>query len=61
MGEGATSVEAYGPHTMWWRAGGDPRRHVVWGPRGLPPTLLWTPCRVGENRDLAFRFIQFRE
>ena len=22
MGEGATSVEACGPHTMWWRAGG---------------------------------------
>ena len=29
MGKGAASVEACGPHTMWWRAGGGgPRRHV---------------------------------
>ena len=61
MGEGAASMEACGPHTMWCHAGGDPRRHVVWGLHGPPPTLLWTPCRVGENRDLAFRFVLFQK
>ena len=61
MGKGAASVEVRGAHTTWWRAGGDPRRHLLWWPRGSPPTLLWTPCRVGENRDPAFHFVQFRE
>ena len=28
MGEGATSVEACGPHTMWWRTGGT--RAAMW-------------------------------
>ena len=60
MGEGAASVEVCGAHTMWWRAKGDPR-HVVWGAHGPPPTLLWTSCRVRENRDLSFCFVQFQE
>ena len=44
IGERATSGGACGPHTMCWRARGDPRRQVVWGPRGPPPSPLWTPC-----------------
>jgi hypothetical protein len=26
-----------------------------------PPSLLWTPSRVGKNRNFGFCFIQFRE
>ena len=31
MGEDLTPGEPCGPHTTSWRAGGDPRRQVVWG------------------------------
>ena len=45
MGEWAASGEPCGPHTMWWRGKErTPRHHVVWGLRGPPPSLLWTPC-----------------
>ena len=61
MGEGATSVKAFGPHTTWRCAEGDLCHHMVWWLRGPPPTLVWTMCRVGGNRDLAICFVQFRE
>ena len=34
---------------------------MVWRLRGPPPTILVSLCRVGENRDLAFHFVQFQE
>ena len=56
MGEGTASREPCGPHTMCCRAEGA-RAAMWWGPCGPPPSLLWSPCRVGENRDLTFRFV----
>ena len=50
MGEGATSVEARGPHTTWRRAGRDP-----------PLTLVWITWLCRKNRSVAIRFVQFQE
>ena len=44
MGEDLTPGEPCGPHTTSSRAGGDPRRQVVWGLHSPPPSLLRCPC-----------------
>ena len=51
----------WAPHHVpaWLEVG--PRHQMVWRPRGSPPSPLWTPCTCRENRNLAFRFVQFRE
>jgi hypothetical protein len=38
-----------------------PRHQVVWPPHGPPPSLLWTPSLVGENRNFRLCFVQFQE
>jgi hypothetical protein len=48
------------PHSLA-RPGGGPCHGMTWLPSGLPPSLLWTPSRVGKNRNFGFCFIQFRE
>jgi hypothetical protein len=49
------------PHHRVARPGVHPRHQVVWPSPGPPPSLLWTPSRVGENRRFGFCFVQFRE
>jgi hypothetical protein len=38
-----------------------PRHPMVHLPAGPPPSLLWTPSRVGKNWNFGFCFVQFRE
>ena len=62
MGEGATSVEARGPHTTWRRTGGG--THTATWCGGLVVLLrLFFGLRgcIGKNRSVAFCFVQFRE
>ena len=62
MGEGATSVEARGPHTMWRRAKGGTRAATRCGRLGALLQLFFGLCGcIRENRSVAFRFVQFRE
>jgi hypothetical protein len=49
------------PHHMVARRGARTRRPMVWLAPGSPPSLLWTPSRVGKNRNFGFCFVQFRE
>jgi hypothetical protein len=64
IGGRAMSWGGLGAHTTWWRGQGVARA-TLW--RGcplappLPPSLLWTPSRVGKNRNFGFCFVQFRE
>ena len=51
----------WAPHHFPARLEVGPRHQVVWRPRGSPPSPLWTPCTCRENRNLAFRFVQFQE
>jgi hypothetical protein len=50
-----------GPHLPPVRPRGGPRRGGVWLPSGPPPSLFWTPSRIGKNRNFGFCFVQFRE
>jgi hypothetical protein len=50
-----------GPHHAQARARPRPRQWVVWPTSGSPPSLLWTPSRVGKNRKFGFCFVQFQE
>jgi hypothetical protein len=50
-----------GPHHTLARPEGGAHYQVVWLPPGPPPSLLWTPSRVGKNRNFRLRFVQFRE
>jgi hypothetical protein len=59
IGGGAMSEGTQGPHTTGWHGQGHPRHHMVWLPPGPPPSLLWTPSRVEENRNFGLRFVQF--
>jgi hypothetical protein len=34
---------------------------MVWLAPGSPSSLLWTPSRVGKNRNFGFCFIQFQK
>jgi hypothetical protein len=34
---------------------------MVWLALGSPPSLLWTPSRVGKNSKFGFCFVQFQE
>ena len=62
MGEGATSVEVRGPHTPWRCAGGGTHATTWCGRLGALLRLSFgLRERVGENRSVAFRFVQFRE
>jgi hypothetical protein len=49
------------PHHRVARRGVHSRHQVVWPPPGPPPSLFWTPSRVGENRNFGICFIQFRD
>jgi hypothetical protein len=49
------------PHQVVAQPGVDPRHQVVWPPPGPPPSLLWTPSRVGKNRNFGLCFVQFQE
>jgi hypothetical protein len=42
------------PHHLVARARGRPRHPMVWPPSGPPPSLLWTPSRVGKIGTSAF-------
>jgi hypothetical protein len=62
IGGRAMSEGGQGAHTTPWRGQrGEGRHQVVWLPPGPPPSLLWTPSRVGKNRNFRLLFIQFRE
>jgi hypothetical protein len=50
-----------GPYHSLARPGGGPRHGMVRLPSSTPPSLLWTPSRVGKNRNFGFCFVQFRE
>jgi hypothetical protein len=50
-----------GPHHSLERPRGGPRYGMVRPPSGPPLSLLWTPSRVGKNRNFSFCFVQFRE
>jgi hypothetical protein len=60
IGRRAMSEGGPGAHTTPWCGQGG-RHQVVWLPPGPPPSLLWTPSRVGKNRNFGLRFVQFRE
>jgi hypothetical protein len=47
-----------GPHHLVARPGVDPRHPMVWPAPGSPPSLLWTPSRVGKNRNFGVCFVQ---
>jgi hypothetical protein len=47
IGEGAMSEGGQGPHTIGWRVWGSPAPPGGVVAPGPPPTLLWTPSRVG--------------
>jgi hypothetical protein len=49
------------PHHLVAQARGRPRHSMVWLAPGSPPSLLWTPSRIGKNRNFGFCFVQFRE
>jgi hypothetical protein len=49
------------PHHLVARARGRPRHPMVRLPAGPPLSLLWTPSRIGKNRNFGFCFVQFRE
>jgi hypothetical protein len=49
------------PHHLVAWARGRPRHPMVRLAPGSPLSLLWTPSRVGKNRNFGFCFIQFRE
>jgi hypothetical protein len=49
------------PHHLVARARDRPRHPMVHLPAGPPPSLLWTPSRIGKNRNFGFCFVQFRE
>jgi hypothetical protein len=61
---GGRAVSGGGPggHTTWWRGLGVGCT-TLWRACLLapPPSLLWTPSRVGKNRNFGFCFVQFRE
>jgi hypothetical protein len=50
-----------GAHTMPQR--GQEVARTMGGVAALwpPPSLLWTPSRIGKNRNFGFYFVQFRE
>jgi hypothetical protein len=48
-------------HHLVAQARGRPRHPMVRLAPGSPPSLLWTPSRVGKNRNFGFCFAQFRE
>jgi hypothetical protein len=43
-----------GPHHRVARPGRHPHHHLVWLPPSPPPSLLWTPSRVGEIGTSGF-------
>jgi hypothetical protein len=61
IGRGAMSEGTRGSHTTGWRAQGAPMPPGGVATPGPPPTLLWTPSYVGENRNFGLHFVQFRE
>jgi hypothetical protein len=60
IGGRAMSEGGPGAHTTWWRGQGDRHHPMVWPVPGPPPSLPWTPSRVGKNRNFGLRFVQFR-
>jgi hypothetical protein len=48
-------------HHLVARPGAGLRHPMVWPAPGPRPSQLWTPSRVGENRNFGFCFVQFRE
>ena len=62
MGERATPVEARGLHTTWQHVGGWTRATTWCGhPGALLRLSFGLREYVKENRNLDFRFVQFRE
>jgi hypothetical protein len=57
----AMSEGGQGAHTTPWRGQRGMHHQVVWLPPSPPPSLLWTPSRVGKNRNFGLRFVQFRQ
>jgi hypothetical protein len=49
------------PHHLVAWARGRLRHPMVRLPADPPPSLLWTPSRVGKNRNFGFCFVQFQE
>jgi hypothetical protein len=60
---GGRAASGCGPggHTTWWRGQGLGRATLWRLAPGPPPSRLWTPSRVGKNRNFGFCFVQFRE
>jgi hypothetical protein len=61
IGGRAMSEGGPGAHTTWWHGQRGARHPMVCLPPSPPPSPLWTPCRVGKNRNFRLCFIQFRE
>jgi hypothetical protein len=49
------------PHHLVAWPGVGPRNRMVWLAPGSPPSLLWTPSRVRQNRNFGACFVQLRE
>jgi hypothetical protein len=49
------------PHHLVAQLGAGPCHPMVWAAPGPPPSQLWTPSRIGKNRNFGFCFLQFRE
>jgi hypothetical protein len=47
------------PHHRVARLGVHPHHQVLWPPPSHPPSLLWTPSRIGKNRNFGLHFVQF--
>jgi hypothetical protein len=62
IGGRAMSGGGPGARTMPRCGQGVARAMGVWPPSGPPPpSLLWTPSRIGKNRNFGFYFVQFQE
>jgi hypothetical protein len=61
IGGGAMSEDTRGSHTTGWCGQWAPAPPCGVATSFPPPSLLWTPSRVGENRNFGICFVQFWE
>jgi hypothetical protein len=59
--KGSARSWAMWPHHLVAWPGAGPCHPMVWAAPGPPPSHLWTPSRVGKNRNFGFCFVQFQE